>query len=91
MAETSHALAVDCIYGFSFGYTQVVTKRLVDIDDDLLERARTACGERTIKATVAAGLQALADRAAGVEHIRLLRATEFDVEALADARRPRSA
>jgi Arc/MetJ family transcription regulator len=68
-----------------------VTKRLVDIDDDLLERARTACGERTIRATVEAGLQALADRASGVQHIRFLRQTEFDLEAFEEARNPRSA
>jgi hypothetical protein len=69
----------------------MVTKRLVDIDDALLERARTACGERTIKATVEAGLQALADRAAGVDHIRLLRQTEFDLEAFEESRNPHSA
>jgi Arc/MetJ family transcription regulator len=68
-----------------------MTKRLIEIDDALLERARSACGERTIKATVEAGLQALADRAVGVEHIKLLRATEFDLEAFERAREPRSA
>ncbi len=68
-----------------------MTKRLVEIDDALLERARAACGERTIKATVEAGLQALADRAAGAEHIKLLRETEFDLDAFEQARQPRSA
>jgi len=68
-----------------------MTKRLVEIDDSLLERARAACGERTIKATVEAGLQALAAQAAGAEHVRLLRSTDFDLEALEHARQPRSA
>ena len=69
----------------------VMTKRLVEIDDTLLERARAACGERTIKATVEAGLQALADRAVGADHVRLLRSTQFDLEAFEVAREPRSA
>lgn len=80
-----------CIYIGLSVYTRAMVKRLVDIDDDLLERARTACGERTIKATVEAGLQALADRAAGVQHIRLLRETDFDLEAFEESRGPRSA
>ncbi len=65
--------------------------RLVEIDDSLLERATSACGERTIKATVEAGLQALADRAVGADHARLLRSTDFDLEAFERAREPRSA
>ena len=34
------------------GYTRGMTKRLVDIDDDLLEEAKKVLGSRTIKETV---------------------------------------
>ena len=44
-----------------FVYTLAVSKRLVDIDDNLLERARRAAGTPTIKATVEAGLLRLVD------------------------------
>lgn len=96
-AGTPHAVllavlhAGPCIYVCLSVYTGVMVKRLVDIDDDLLDRARTACGERTIKATVEAGLQALADRAEGAHHIRLLREMDFDLEAFEESRSPRSA
>ncbi len=38
-----------------------MTKRLVDIDDLLLERARSLAGTETIKETVHAGLRRLVD------------------------------
>ena len=50
-----------------------MSKRLIDIDDDLLERARAAAGTATIRATVEAGLRQLASQAVVVEHIRRLR------------------
>lgn len=65
-----------------------MTKRPVEIDDSLLERAQAASRERTIKATVKVGLHALADRAVGTEHIRLRRSTDFDLEAFERAREP---
>ena len=40
-------------------YTEVMTKRLVDIDDELLERARAELGCDTIKDTVNRALAAL--------------------------------
>lgn len=67
-----------------------MTKRLVEIDDALLERAQAACGAKTIKATVEAGLRAIADHAAGVDHIRQLRTMEFDLDAFDEARSPRT-
>ncbi len=50
-----------------------MTKRLIDIDDELLERARAAAGTATIRATVEAGLRQLAAQTVVVEHIRRLR------------------
>ncbi len=50
-----------------------MSKRLIDIDDDLLERARAAAGTSTIRATVEAGLKQLAAQSVVVEHIRRLR------------------
>lgn len=48
-------------------------KRLVDIDDALLERARASAGTKTLKATVEAGLRQLAAQSVAVQHIRRLR------------------
>jgi Arc/MetJ family transcription regulator len=50
-----------------------MSKKLVYIDDDLLERARAAAGTPTIRATVEAGLRRLADAAIVVQHVRRLR------------------
>jgi Arc/MetJ family transcription regulator len=44
--------ALACIYDFELGYTAVVTKHLVDIDDDALGAARARLGTDTIKDTV---------------------------------------
>ena len=68
-----------------------MTKRLVEIDDDLLDRARAAAGTSTIKDTVEAGLRRLADAETALRHIRRLREPgALDAAAVEDARRPRS-
>ncbi len=68
-----------------------MTKRLVEINDDLLERARSAAGTSTIRATVEAGLRQLADEALIRRHIeRLRRPGALDAAALERARTPRS-
>lgn len=41
-----------------------MTKRLVDIDDDVLDAARTALGTRTLKETVNRALRDASDAAA---------------------------
>jgi Arc/MetJ family transcription regulator len=43
--------------GFLLVYTRAVTKRLVEIDDDVLAAARVALGTATIKETVQRALQ----------------------------------
>lgn len=55
------------------GYTPATIKRLVDIDDDLLERARSVAGTDTIKDTVNAGLRRLVDDERVSRHIERLR------------------
>jgi len=73
------------------GYTGSMTKRLVEIDDDLLERARAAAGAETIKATVETALQRLVDRETAVRHVsRLRKKGALDVARLEEARRPRA-
>ena len=67
-----------------------MSKRLIEIDDDLLERARAAAGTPTIKATVEAGLRRLADQAVVLQHIRRMsRPGALSREKLAEARAPR--
>lgn len=66
-----------------------MTKHLVDIDPDLLRRARSAAGTETIKATVEAGLRKLADAASGLEYLRSLRKHPLNRDAAARARAPR--
>jgi Arc/MetJ family transcription regulator len=69
-----------------------VTKRLVEIDDQLLERARSAAGTTTIKSTVEAALRQVARDAIAVEHVRRLRrGGVLELDALEAARRPRTA
>src|SRR5687768_15046177 len=46
-----------------------MAKRLVDIDDALLERARSIAGTQTIKETVNAALQRLVDDEKVVRHV----------------------
>jgi hypothetical protein len=57
-----------------------MTKHLVDIDDQLLERARAASGEKTIRGTVDAGLKRLANDELIKRHIARLRRADYDLE-----------
>jgi Arc/MetJ family transcription regulator len=75
-----------------FVYTLAVSKRLVDIDDNLLERARRAAGTPTIKATVEAGLLRLVDAELTERHVRRLRTGGGpELGLIEDARAPRRA
>ena len=66
-----------------------MTKRLVEIDDDLLERARNAAGSSTIKDTVTRALQRLVDDEIVLRHIeRLRRPGALDMAKIEEARRP---
>lgn len=68
-----------------------MTKRLVDIDDDLLERARSVSGSATIKDTVSRALQQLVDDELVLRHVeRLRRPDALDLAKIEEARRPRS-
>lgn len=49
-------------------YTPAVTKRLVDIDDDLLEAARRSLGTKGIKDTVHAALTSVSDAEVDRDH-----------------------
>ncbi len=67
-----------------------MAKRLVDIDDDLLERARSAAGSDTIKDTVTKALQRLVDDETALRHVRRLRRPgALDLAKIDEARRPR--
>ena len=69
-----------------------MAKRLVDIDDDLLERARSIAGTKTIKETVNTALRRLVDDEQVLRHIERLRgAGALDLERIEKARRPRTA
>ena len=57
----------------------VVTKRLVDIDDQLLERAKAVSGEKTIKGTVEVALKKLANDELIMRHIERLKRAEYDL------------
>lgn len=68
-----------------------MTKRLVEIDDELLTRARTAAGTATIKATVETALRRLVDHDTAVRHVaRLRQKGALDLARLEEARRPRT-
>lgn len=68
-----------------------MTKRLVEIDDELLARARAVAGTDTIRATVEAALSSLVDRDTALRHVaRLRKPGALDIEALNDARHPRT-
>ena len=54
------------------GYTHGVTKRLVDIDDDLLAEARVLTGAATMKEAVNAALQRVIDSELRRRHLRRL-------------------
>ena len=67
-----------------------MTKRLVEIDDDLLARARSAAGTETIKATVEIALRRLADEETILRHVRRLRRKgALDLGLIEKARIPR--
>jgi len=67
-------------------------KRLVDIDDELLERARSIAGTSTIKDTVHAALERLVDDERVTRHIERLRGSgALDLPRIEEARRPRTA
>lgn len=69
-----------------------MTKRLVEIDDDLLERARSIAGSGTIKETVNAALQRLVDDERVMRHVERLRGSgALDLARIEEARRPRTA
>lgn len=66
-----------------------MTKRLVEIDDELLARARTIAGTDTILATVGAALRSLVDKDTALRHVARLRKPDaLDVDALEEGRRP---
>ena len=68
-----------------------MTKRLVEIDDELLTRARTVAGTSTIRATVEAGLKSLVDQDMALRHVaRLRKRGALDIDDLDEARRPRT-
>jgi Arc/MetJ family transcription regulator len=69
-----------------------MTKRLVDIDSDLLERARSIAATDTIKETVNTALQRLVDEEKVRRHVARLRGSgALDPAKVAEARRPRGA
>lgn len=53
-----------------------MTKRLVDVDDDLVAGARAVLGTGTLKATVNAALREVVDRAVALDHLERLRTLE---------------
>jgi len=68
-----------------------MTKRLVDIDDELLERARAVANAGTIKGTVDAALRRLIDQDTALRHVRRLRGVgALNLARIAAARSPRA-
>jgi Arc/MetJ family transcription regulator len=68
-----------------------MTKRLVEIDDELLDRARAVAGTETIKATVETALRRLVDHETALRHVaRLRRKGALDLSLISEARRPRT-
>ena len=66
-----------------------MTKRLVDIDDDLLARARAVARAGTIKGTVEVALHHLVNQDLAIRHIRRLRGPgALDPAMVAEARAP---
>jgi Arc/MetJ family transcription regulator len=67
-----------------------MTKRLVDIDDELLARARNVAGTETIKSTVETALRRLADQEVALRHVRRLRRRgSLDLRRIEMGRAPR--
>ncbi|MCU0281469.1 MAG: DUF2191 domain-containing protein [Acidimicrobiia bacterium] len=68
-----------------------MTKRLIDIDDGLLERARIVAAAGTIRSTVEIALQRLVDQDTALRHVRRLRgAGALDPALVEAARSPRA-
>ncbi|MBN2113218.1 MAG: type II toxin-antitoxin system VapB family antitoxin [Acidimicrobiia bacterium] len=66
-----------------------MTKRLIDIDDELLARARAAACTGTIKRTVETALRRLVDQDTAVRHVQRLRgAGALDPALILEARSP---
>ncbi len=86
------ALSMAAISRSRIGYTGSMAKRLVEIDDDLLERARSIARTSTIKETVNAALQRLVDDERVMRHVERLRGSgALDLARIEEARRPRTA
>jgi Arc/MetJ family transcription regulator len=69
-----------------------MTKRLVEIDDDLLSRARSISGCGTIKETVNTALERLVDDERVMRHVERLRGSgALDLAKIEKVRRPRTA
>ena len=67
-----------------------MSKRLVEIDDELLERARSATRAGTIRATIEIALRSVVDRQTAVAHIEHLRRPgSLDLDRIEEARKPR--
>ncbi len=64
-------------------YSRCVTKRLIDVDDALLQTAREALGSSTMKDTVNEALRAVSDLARRREHVG-----RFHTDGLPDLRDP---
>lgn len=73
----------------AIGYPRVVTKRLIEVDDEKLDVVRELLGTRTLKATVDAAL----DEVLALDRRRraLLAERGVDVDALADPTKRRAA
>ena len=70
-------------------YTQLMTKRLIEIDDELLERARGIAGVDTITGTVRLALQQFVDQDTAVRHVaRLRKPGAIDLDLVEAARSP---
>lgn len=59
----------------------VMTKRLIEIDDQLLEQARAATGEKTIRGTVVASLKRVVNDQLIEDHIEFLRRADYELSA----------
>jgi Arc/MetJ family transcription regulator len=59
-------------------------KTMVDLDDDLLERARRELGTTTKKDTIHAALRLVADRATRLQAVHELMAIERDWSGIVD-------
>ena len=67
-----------------------MTKRLIEIDDELLAEAQKAAQTSTIRATVELALKRLVDRERAIEHIQRLRKPgSLDPAMVSKAREPR--